>query len=726
MVDQPTIVEGILTLGLDLGTAFGSPMLPDYIRKRVSELMRMREKEAANIITKAQWTEHRDNIRRLLLKSFGLYPMPDRTPLNAKDIGTINQDGFRIKKVLFEPRPECIATAHIYLPMKFSKPLPAILFAVGHWIENGKMEPDLQKACIGLVKQGFVVLIYDPLEQGERRLNWRCHNHLEAHLVGLSQAGLLVWESIRAIDLLQSLQEVDPQRIGMTGASGGGHNTMYVSAIDERIRASVPVCYVNAFENLLGAMRGYNWVGGQDLCNQVPHVLSYADMGDICALIAPRPLRIINATHDPMFPTEGACRAKDRAKALYKLLGVSDRIDLTLIESGHGYFQEMREAAYGWFKKWLLDEGDGSPIPETPIVESRPRYEIHYITATANPNQPKPIAEPDMSPELFCFPSDQPQSSWTAITKEVRRVATGLPLVRTSVTSLADWSDEREKLSKSLCKVLGPLPEQRAYTPNIVNQFRFGKVHVECIRYESEPGIVISAMLYLTENWQDFQPVVIYVNDLGKRMSLFDGTVQNLHDAGYAVFTLDLRGTGEMASTEFENASDSFMLDRDLFSQRLWDLLRGVDYLESYSVIGCQLDKHHISCLGQGIAGLLALYAGAIDQRITAVGCLNAPVSYKEMIAEIALYPASAYVFDVLNHFDIEHVAAMVAPRPLYIGNPLDRNTKSVTQQNADQSYAWCRQIYQTLGADDLFHLNTQESDQIVKSYAEWLNRRTR
>jgi cephalosporin-C deacetylase-like acetyl esterase len=724
MANRHTLADHLLTLGLDFETAFGSPMLPKYTHRRVGELMAAREKEAASIVTGDQWMERQHHLRGMLLTSFGLNPMPERTPLNAREVGMVERDGYRIQKVLFEPRVGCVATAHLYFPAKTDKPSPAILFSVGHWIENGKMEPDLQKGCIGLAKLGFVVLIYDPLEQGERRIDWRCHNHLEAQLVGMSQAGLMVWESIRAIDYLQSLPEVDPQRIGMTGASGGGHNTMYVSALDKRIGVSVPVCYVNAFENLLDAMQGYNWVGGQDLCNQVPRVLSYADMGDICALIAPRPLRIINATHDPMFPTKGAKRATVRAKAMYDLIGAGDQIDLTLVDSGHGYFREMREAAYGWFMKWLQNEGDGSPIPEPSMAISKPRFAVDYITATADPDQVRPTSDPQASPEMYCFPEARPQSSWEAITREIRRLAEGMPPIQADITSRADWAANRDKLERGLLEVLGPFPPKETYTPNIVNRFKVGKILVECVRYESETGIIIPAILYLNDNLQGFQPVVIYINDVGQKAALLDGTVENLLEAGYAVFTLDLRGTGSTASTEFENASDSFMLDRDLFSQRLWDLLCAVDYLECYSVIGVQIDKHRIACLGQGIAGLLSLYAGAIDRRIAAVGCWNAPVSYKEMITENALFPASAYVFKALRHFDIEQVAAMIAPRPLCIANPLSGTTQPTSKILAQQSFSWCRQVYHILGMDDSFHIDIQNPNRLTKSCAEWLIRR--
>jgi cephalosporin-C deacetylase-like acetyl esterase len=720
MPDKDSLAKALMEIGLDLRTAFGSPMLPDYVRRRIAELMKQREQEADAVNTPADWWARREHLHGKLAQSFGLHPVPDLTPLNVQDLGSIAFEDYQVQKLTFEPRPGCVVPAHVYWPQPLVARAPAILFSLGHWIENAKMEPDQQAACIGLVKLGFVVLSYDPADQGERQSDWRCHNHLEAYLVGISQAGFNVWESIRAIDYLQSLPQVDAERIGMTGASGGGHNTLYVSAIDERVKVSVPVCYVNAYEYLLGAMRGYNWVGGQDLCNQVARVFSYADMGDIAALIAPRPLRIINAVQDPMFPTQGAQQAAARAQRVYDLLNVGDHIDLTLIDDVHSYNKEMREAAYGWFSKWLKGRGDGSPIPEPLMAIPRSRYAVHYITASAEPSQPKPLADPNASPEMYCFPPDRPHSSWAALTAAVRDRAQDLPPIQNQVKTVAEWTAIKPALLKSVQEVLGPFPRRPAYTPGIVNTLTVGRFRVECIRYESELGITIPAVLYLNLDWHAFQPVLIYTDYRGKRAPLLDGTVEKLLNLGYAVFTFDLRGTGATAATEFENATDSFMLDRDLFAQRVWDVLQAFNYVAAYSVIGVQIDKHRIACIGRGIGGLLALYASAFDQRIAAVACIDAPVSYQEMIQEHAAYPASAYLFDVLNHFEIEQVASMTAPRPLCIVNPLDGKVESTGGKSAVQSYAWCHQVYRALGSSHRFKLIPDVSEGGAGLAAEW------
>ena len=270
--------------------------------------------------------------------------------------------------------------AHLYIPKALRSPTPAILYSPGHWMINGKTEPDIQSCCIGFAKLGFVVLVCDPIGQGERGATFEDHARRELLLLGLSQAGLMAWESIRAVDYLLTRPEVDGNRIGMTGASGGGLNTLYTCAADERIAVSVPVCYVVSFSRFYRAMRGLNWNNQNDLCNQVPNVIRDFDMAGLCGLIHPRPLMFINGTLDPQFPVDGAQQVEAQVRNIYDQVG-GERLRATAVVSDHGYVQVMREAAYGWFRKWLQHEGDGSPYPEPALT-----------------------GEPPDAPELKCFP----------------------------------------------------------------------------------------------------------------------------------------------------------------------------------------------------------------------------------------------------------------------------------------------------------------------------------
>jgi cephalosporin-C deacetylase-like acetyl esterase len=222
-------------------------MLLDFIERQAQKLA----EGLAKPETSERWEARKAELKPRLLHSLGLGRLPERAPLRPQIVGTIERSSYAIQKLVYESPPGFSVTAHLYLPNQEDFPAPAVLYAPGHWMENCKLEPDIRLFCANLAARGFVVLVYDPIGQGERLGDWLDHGHLEPLLVGLSQEGLMVWESMRAIDYLVSRPEVDPGRIGMTGASGGGLNTFYTSAVDERIKVSVPVCYITTLFSMM-------------------------------------------------------------------------------------------------------------------------------------------------------------------------------------------------------------------------------------------------------------------------------------------------------------------------------------------------------------------------------------------------------------------------------------------------------------------------------------------
>ena len=300
--------ENLGVIAARLGISRPSPyqdMLLDFIERQAARLAMQRRPPASS----DEWHAGRDGLRRRFQRALGLAPFPARTELNARVTGTIERPAYRIEKVIYEPRPGFTAAAHLYLPRGRQGPSPAVLYSPGHWMENGKLEPDIQACCANLARLGFVALVYDPIGQGERLGTWRDHGHLELLIAGQTQAGLMAWESVRAIDYLLSRPEVDPARLGMTGASGGGLNTFCTCAIDERIQVSVPVCFINTFLDMMKAQRNRNWEDGVDLCNQIPAVMTFASMSDVCGLFAPKPLCVVAGVQDHMFPISGAREA---------------------------------------------------------------------------------------------------------------------------------------------------------------------------------------------------------------------------------------------------------------------------------------------------------------------------------------------------------------------------------------------------------------------------------
>ena len=343
-------------------------MLLDFIERQVDEL----GEAALGNLEPSRWPALQGPARRRLRRSLGLSRFPARDALDARIVGITDRGPYTIERLVFTSRPGFLVPALVYAPTGNARPLPAVVYAVGHWMRHGKAEKPIQAFCAGLAQLGFVVLVMDPIGQGEREARFEDHGHLALLPLGLAQEGLMVWEHMRAIDYLLTRSDVDGARIGITGASGGGLTTMFTAAIDERVRAAASVCFVTSYRRFLRAMRGLDWNGVGDLCNQVPGVIADLEMAGVAGLIWPRPLMIINGLQDPQFPVEGAREVVAHLRPLYQR-GQPAALRLHVADAGHGYDGAMREAAYGWFSRWLNREGDGSPIaePTAPILPER-------------------------------------------------------------------------------------------------------------------------------------------------------------------------------------------------------------------------------------------------------------------------------------------------------------------------------------------------------------------
>ncbi len=292
--------------------------------------------------------------------------MPDSAcALEPEILGTIARDGYVIERLTFQSRPGLRVTANLYRPDRVPERLPAVLSVHGHW-SWARIDPNVQPRCIGLAKLGYVVLCVDAFGAGERAIE-PAPGTYHGGLVGASLwplgtplIGMQVYDNRRAVDYLISRPEVDPARLAITGASGGGNQTLYSGATDERLAAVVPVCGIGTYDAYLTT--------GCCVCEVNPGGAAYATTGDLLALMAPRALLVISATRDAFqFSVGEAARSVAYARERYRLLGQEARIHHTSIESGHAYNRPMREAMYGWLEKWLRQRGDGGPLPEPEI-----------------------------------------------------------------------------------------------------------------------------------------------------------------------------------------------------------------------------------------------------------------------------------------------------------------------------------------------------------------------
>lgn len=658
-----------------------SSMLLDFIEVEADRLGEL----AGRFLTPNAWPARRIEVRQQLLVSLGLDPLPPRTPLHDRVVGVTEGDGYRIERLIFEPRPGFRAPALLYRPSATQEPMPAVLYSEGHWMRLGKSHELIQSFCIGLAKLGCVVLVFDPIGQGERGASFEDHGHAELLPIGMSQEGLMVWEHMRAVDYLLTRTDVDGNRIGLTGASGGGLSTVYVAAVDDRIAAAVPVCYVTSFARFLRVMRGLNWNNMGDLCNQVPKVIAYAEMAGLCGLIWPRPLLFINGLQDPQFPVAGARDVLDRLRPLYDSIDPA-RVDLRVVDAGHGYDQAMREAAYGWFLRWLRHEGDGSPVTEPP----------HRI-------------RPAGDSALHCF-RRRPLPSGPAIKALATATATRRGL-------RSDGASVKPTTPTEIRRVLGmDLKTESAVVGQCVGSLVAGQLRAERHQISPEAGIIVPTLLI--EPVTGGRGAILYLDDDGKMSDKLVPIFQRFCAAGTAVYALDPRGTGETLPVppsqmtlatvhgtletissppgehlEFETATDCLMLGRSLLGQQVLDVLAAVDYLVSIRPESAA----EIRLVARGpLSSLRGLFAAALDTRFRTVSLDGLLWSFSSLVYDPGTdAPFTMYVYDVLRYFDLADVAALLTAGEVDV-RPVDRLNRPVAKPQFLHAY---RQAIERLAA---------------------------
>ena len=343
----------------------GDKMIAEYFKL---ETQRLTNRALNNIKTKEDWEQARDTYRRQLYEMLGLQPLPARSPLDAKITGKLDHEKFTVENLVFESRPGLYVTGNLYLPKNAKEKAPAILYVCGH----GKEKKDgvsygnkthYQHHGEWFASNGYVCLTIDTLQLGEiegiHHGTYK-HNRWWWNSRGYTPAGVEAWNSIRAIDYLQSRPEVDGTRIGITGRSGGGAYSWYAAALDERIKVAVPVAGITNLKNHVvdGAVEGH--------CDCMFQVNTYRwDYPMLAALIAPRPLLITNTDNDRIFPLDGVVDVYNKTRRIYKLLGAEDQIGLAIYQGGHLDTQPLRTNAFQWFDRFLKGKNISDEIADT-------------------------------------------------------------------------------------------------------------------------------------------------------------------------------------------------------------------------------------------------------------------------------------------------------------------------------------------------------------------------
>lgn len=604
-----------------------------------------------------EWQSMREELREKIIYHSGLKTYPD-LPLDIRETGSITLDGYTVKNIYFQTLPGVYATANLYIP-EGQGPFPAVVSMHGHWRE-GKMAESVQSLGHSLAKNGYVTLVIDAFGAGERTT---VHGDFEYHganlgaslmNIGESLLGVQVADNMRAVDLLISLPYVDAENIGATGASGGGNQTMWFAALDERVKAAVPIVSVGTFES---AVMGSNCV-----CELLPSGLSITESAGVLALYAPRALKMCNHAQDSnptFFPAEMR-RTFYNVKPIFKLHGVEEKVAYEVFDLTHGYWKEDREAMLGWFDLHLKGIGTGESRPEQPF-KLLPMEDLLVF----------PIGE--RSPLVI---------STDTYSRNQGRVLRDEFLKKQSLNP--------EHLRSDLKAVFGIDAILEIINTYTISQ----KDGWERSAIQTSDGTLIPILHFAPKNPDLGYTLFAYAN--GKNEIPLNH-LEELKDRGEGIVVVELSGTGEAASN-VDAKSTSLAQFHTLSRAQLWlgktmlgEWVRELELASQY--IKQAYNPTSLNFEGNKEAGLAALFLSALKEDVLQKLTLrNVPVSYLfDNREQIDYFSMGIHLPGILNWGDVSLAAGLSTPDVTFVdpvsmsGEPISTNQLKTVKAEFDQ-----------------------------------------
>jgi len=540
----------------------GEGPLRDVLRQESLAMLEKRRKAYEAINGKEKIAEYQKRLREHFIESLGGFP--ERTPLNARVTGELRGEGFRVEKVLFESQPGFVVSANLYLPLEGKAPHPVVLMPCGH---SGSGKAAYQAPAMILARNGLAVFCFDPIGQGERRQTVRVEDvggrslfdptvehttiAVAPILLGRNLVTDMIWDGMRAVDYLETRADLDPKRIAVSGNSGGGMMTSYLIALEPRLVAAAPGCFITT-----SARKNEHPGPGdpeQDIFAQYRYGM---DIPDYLVMAAPRPVLILSATRDYV-PIAGAWEAFRDAKRIYTRLGYPERIDLVETDATHGFSLQLREGAVRWMRRWLLG------IDE-PVFEKETRHftneELQCTPKGSVLSLPGARSIYDLNRERAARLAHERKSVWAGLTDAARR--------------------ERIREVANIRNV-DTLPPLRAESRGSLKR---PGMTIERLIFSRDGDVPLPALRFTPA--QPAARACLYVHGAGKQADAGeDGPIAKLVADGTEVLAVDLRGFGETsmkawrrgpAAVAGDNGAEylvAYMMGRSLLGMRAEDIL---------------------------------------------------------------------------------------------------------------------------------------------------------
>ena len=676
-----------------IDTTRGDRMIAAYFRV---ETARLRGGCLADVRSLDDWLAWRDESRHQLLEMLGLDPFPERTDLQATVTGTTEHEEFIVEKLHFQSKPGLYVTGNLYLPRDVKGKLPAILYVCGH----GGVKKDgvsygnkvhYHHHGSWFARNGYVCLTIDSLQLGEiegihhgtyRENMWWWLNR------GYTPAGVEAWNCVRALDYLQSRDEVDPERLGVTGRSGGGAYSWWIAAIDDRIRCAVPVAGITDLQNhVVAGMPGRfqdGCVEGHCDCMYMLNTYRW-DYAQVAALIAPRPLLISNTDRDGIFPLDGVYRIFKDVRRIYRLHDAADQVALHITAGGHADTQELRVHAFRWFNQYLRDD-DG--LIRQPAEK---------------------FFEPKQLKVFDSLPVDQRNSD---IHESFVAVADS-PLPGDSEA----WGEMRDGWLETLrakCFAAWPEKEGPLQTTDAFAAEHDG-VALRALDFTSQGPIRLR--LYIAARAGDKKPDLVVLNPLDEagwteflammrpafESVLREETLPDSNEEAFrqlrqmfasfnwAMVWLAPRGIGPTAWDQSERKQIQhrrrfLLLGQTLDGMRVWDVRRGIQALRADS----GMQEVPLWLQSEGIMAGVTLYASLMEPDITRLDLYSLPVSHRN----------GPFLLNVRRFLDLPQTLAIAAER-----------SQVVVYQVDEKGWDYPREVARKFGWEKGLRLRTLPPD---------------
>ncbi|MFO0906078.1 MAG: prolyl oligopeptidase family serine peptidase [Pirellulales bacterium] len=651
----------------------GDALLADYLQRETKALA---EPCLADVRDWTDWQARRPEYVRQLNEMLGLEPLPERTPLMAATTGTVERDGIVVEKIHFQSRPQLYVTANLYRPAQVAGRLPAILYVCGH----GGVKKDgvsygnkvtYQHHGAWFARHGYICLIIDSLQLGEIEAT-----HHGTHRFGMwwwlsrgyTPAGVEAWNCIRALDYLQSRDDVDGERLGATGRSGGGAYSWWIAALDERIRAAVPVAGITDLHDHVVD----HCVEGHCDCMYMVNTYRW-DYPQVAALVAPRPLLIANTDRDGIFPLRGVVATYERTRRIYDLASKSPPLGLTIAPGPHKDTQDLQVPAFRWFDAHL-------------------QAKLRLIDEAATPR---------FQPEELRVLTELPQDERNTTIHEsfVSAASPPLPQDAEHWRTLRDgWLDALQTKSfRAWPATAEPLEVKPAYDKTVDG------VRMRAFDFTSQAPYGLR--LYVAQRAELMQPDLVVLNVLDEPQwrefqATFVGDFSDLWQAGsapqadaeaaaatkkmfagfpWAMAYVAPRGVGPTAFDPSERKQTHirrrfYLLGQTLESTQTWDVRRAIQALRT-----TELESTPLWLQSRGAMGGVALYASLFEPHIRRLDLHSLPASHRD---------GPTYL-NVQRYLDLPQAVAMAAERSSVVLYQEDPNQGWQYARDAAARLSW-------------------------------------